>query len=120
MRNIHNVIGTEFGWEKVTILRQWEHLEKKIADNKNHRWLTLRCMGQKITPISLKLKSNIKTTRGRQILQRAERQLANECVRAINNTIDTCTWLRDTCMKDLKKSDKSFLFSRMQSIYKQS
>ena len=53
MRNIHNVIGTEFGWEKVTILRQWEHLEKKIADNKNHRWFTLRCMGQKITPISL-------------------------------------------------------------------
>ena len=102
MKNLHNVIRTEFGWEKVTILRKWEHLEKKTADYKNHMWFTLRCMGQKITPISLKLKSNIKTTKGRQILQRAERQLVNQHIRAINNSIETCTWLRDTCMEDLK------------------
>ena len=110
MRNIHNIIRTEFGWENVATLRRWEHLEKKSANYKNHRQFTLRCMSQKITPISLKSKSNIKTSRGRHILQRAERQLANERVRTINNTIDTCTWLRDTCMEDLKSQISDFYF----------
>ena len=64
--------------ENVTILRKWEQLGKKIADYKNHRRFTLRCLSQKITPNSLKLKSNIKTSKGKRILERAERQLANE------------------------------------------
>ena len=78
MRNPHYSIRTEFGLENVTILRKWEQLEKKIADFKNHRRFTLRCLSQKITPNSLKLKSNIKTSKGKRILERAERQLANE------------------------------------------
>ena len=65
-------------------------------------------MSQKITPNSLKLKSSIKTLRGRQILQRAEKQLADECTRAINNTIDTCICIRDTCMNELKGQINDF------------
>ena len=110
MRNLHDSIGREFGLENVTILRKWEQLEKKIADFKNHRRFTLRCLSQRITPNSLKLKSNIKSTKGKRILERAERQLANECVRSINNTIATCTCLRDTCMKDLQDQISSFYF----------
>ena len=90
MRNLHAIIGTEFG-EDVPVLRKWEQLEKKMANFRNHRRFTLRFMSQKITPNSLKLKSSIKTPGGRQVLQRAEKQLADECIRAINNTIDTCT-----------------------------
>ena len=110
MRNLHNIIRTEFEWENVIILRRWDHLEKKIANFSNHRRFTLRCMSQKITPSSLKLKTNIKTHRGRQFLQGAEKQLADECIRAINNTIDTCTWLRDTCMNELKGQINDFYF----------
>ena len=102
MRNLHNAIRTEFGMENVAILRKWEQLEKKIANFKNHRRFTLRCLSQKITPNSLKLKSNIKTSRGKRILEKAERQVANERVRNINNTIATCTCLRDTCIDELK------------------
>ena len=110
MRNLHYSIRREFGLENVAILRKWEQLEKKIADIKNHRRFTLRCLSQKITPNSLKLKSNIKTSKGKRILERAERQLANECIRSINNTIATCTWLRDTCMKNLQDQISSFYF----------
>ena len=102
MRSLHCTIKTEFGKESVAILRKWEHLEKKIANFKNHRQFTLRCLSQKITPNSLKLRSNIKTNRGKSILERAERQLTNGRVRNINNTIQTCSWQRDTCMEDLK------------------
>ena len=91
MRNLHESIGREFGLENVAILRKWEQLEKKIANFKNHRRFTLRCLSQKITPNSLKLKSNIKTSRGKSILERAERQVMNEHVRNINNTIATRT-----------------------------
>ena len=92
MRNLHNIIRSEFGWESVTILRKWEQLEKKIADYKNHRRFTLRCLSQKINPNSLKLKSNIKTPRGKRILYRAEKQLADECIRSINilENMDGC------------------------------
>ena len=101
---------TEFGMENVAILRKWEQLEKKIANFKNHRRFTLRCLSQKITPNNLKLKSNIKTSRGKRILEKSERQLANKRVRNINNTIATCTCLRDTCIDELKDQISNFYF----------
>ena len=70
MRNIHALITSEFGRENITILRRWEHLEKKIANFSNHRRFTLRCLSQNITPNSLKRKSNIKTLQGVKNLQR--------------------------------------------------
>ena len=110
MRNLYNAIRTDFGMENVAILRKWEHLEKKIANFKNHRRFTLRCLSQKITQNSLKLKSNIKTTRGKWIVEKAERQLANERVRNINNMIETCSWQRDTCIDELKDQISPFYF----------
>ena len=116
MRNLHNAIGTKFGRKSVTILRRWEQLEKKIADSKNHKWFTLRCLSQKITPNSLKLKSNINTIRGKWIINRAEKQLANERVRSINNTIETCTWQKDTCIEDLKCQISNFYFQECEKF----
>ena len=110
MRNLHDSIRREFGLENVAILRKWEQLEKKIADFKNHRRFTLRCLSQRITPNSLKLRSNVKSSKGKRILERAERQLANERVRNINNTLATCTCSRDTCMKELQDQISNFYF----------
>ena len=48
-------------------------------------------LSQKVTPVSLRLsknKYNIKTLRGIKIIQRAEKQLMDERVRSIKNTID--------------------------------
>ena len=38
-----------------------------------------------------KIENNMQTPRGKQILQRAEKQLADACIRSINNTIEVCT-----------------------------
>ena len=102
MRNLHNILENEFGRESVAILRDWEHHVKKLADFKNHRRFTLRCISEKITPVSLKLKGNIPTKRGREIIERAEKQLLEERVRQINNTIDLCSHLTYTCIEELK------------------
>ena len=58
----------------------------------------------------MKLKSNVKSAKGKRILERAERQLANEHVRNINNTLETCTCSRDTCRKALQDQISNFYF----------
>ena len=96
------ILEKEFGRESVAIFRDWEQHVKKLADFKNHRRFTLRCLSQKITPVSLKLKRNIKTERGQKIIEKAEKQLMDERVRQINHTIDVCTHLIYTCINELK------------------
>ena len=78
MRNLYSIIEKEFGRASVAIFRDWEQHVKKLADFKNHRRFTLRCLSQKITPVSLRLKRNIKTDRGMKIIERAEKQLTDE------------------------------------------
>ena len=116
MRTIHALIRTEFGKESVAILRRWEQLEKKIANFSNHRRFALRCHSRKITPNSLKLKSNIRTPSGIKIIQRAEKQLRDEHVRSINNTIDICMNLGDTCIKDLKDQINSKMYKNAMNL----
>ena len=102
MRNLHNILEKEFSRESVAIFRDWEHHVKKLANFKNHRRFTLRCISQKITPVSLELKRNIPTKRGREIIDKAKKQLLEERVRQINNNIDVCSHLTDTCIEELK------------------
>ena len=49
-------------------LFQWEKLEKKMADFRNHRQFTIKCLKYNIIPVSIKLKTNIKTTKGLDIM----------------------------------------------------
>ena len=102
MRNIHAQINSEYGQENVETFRRWEKLEYKMADFSNHRRFSLRCLSEGLIPVSVRLKSNIKTPKGRQIIKKAELALLNERVRSINNSIAMFTMRRDTCMKQLK------------------
>ena len=101
-RNINALIQTEFGKENVTMLRRWKHLEKKIANFSNHRRFNLRCISQNITSNSLKLKSNIWTSWGVKIFKVQRNNWQMNKWWSINNTIDICTYLRGTCMEELK------------------
>ena len=53
--------------------------------------------------MSIRLKTNIKTTKGLDIIRRAEKQLLNECVRSINNQLELFMFSRDTCMNQLQE-----------------
>ena len=116
MRNLHSIIEKEFGRESVTIFRDWEQHVKKLSDFKNHRRFTLRCLSQKITPVSLRLKRNIKTDRGIKIIETAEKQLMDERVRQINHTIDVCSNLIYTCTNELKGKIRQELFDKCQEF----
>ena len=101
MRNIHLFIQQRNGQESVKDLWNWEKIEKKMTDFKNHRKFSLRCLSKNIIPVSLRLKSNIKMTRGLNILKKAERALLNERIRNINNTLQMLEHQRVTCMNQL-------------------
>ena len=49
-----------------------------MANFSNHRRFSLRCLSKGLIPVSVTLKSNIKTPKGRQIIQKAEIALLNE------------------------------------------
>ena len=98
MRSLHANIKSEYGKESVLNLRQWEKLEMKMANFKNHRRFTLRCLSQGLVPVSIKLKTNVKTPKGTYIVKKAEKMLMNERVRVINNSITIFNCQIDTCI----------------------
>ena len=52
-----------------------ERIEKKMVDFKNHRRFLLICLDNNIIPVSLKLRSNLKTPKAIKIIKKTERAL---------------------------------------------
>ena len=102
MRNLHAYINQEYGRGSIFLLRRWEKWEKKMADFRNHRQFTIKCLKNNIIPVSIRLKTNIKTSKGLDIIRRAEKQLLNECIRSINNQLELFMFNRDTCKNQLQ------------------
>ena len=68
----------------------------KMCDYENHRRFSLRCLGNGIIPVSIRLKNHVRTQKSDNIIQRAERSLLNERIREVNIILD---WLKhDTYM----------------------
>ena len=103
MRNLHAFIKQEFGKESVLKLQLWEKAEKKMADYKNHRIFSIKCLKRDIIPVSIKLRTSLHTRKASQIVRKAERQLLNECIRNINNTIEINMFKRDAYFQQLEK-----------------
>ena len=59
-----------------------------MADLKNHQTFSLRCFSKDIIPVSIRLKSNVKTPRSLNIIKRGERSLLNERIQSNNKTIE--------------------------------
>ena len=73
----------------------------KMADFKNHRRFTLRCLSKGIVPVIIKLKSTMKTPKGIYIVRKVERMLMNERIRLINNMITMLNCQIHTCINNL-------------------
>ena len=88
MRNLHLIILQEFGIEARRLLREWERLRLKSSDYRNHRIFSLRCIHNELVPVSIKLKSTLDTPKARQIIRKAEKDLLQARVKAINNILN--------------------------------
>ena len=103
MRSLHAKSKSEYGNEGVSNFRWWEKSEMKMVDFKNHRRITLRCLSQGLVPVSIKLKSTVKTPKGTYIGRKAGKMLMNERVRVIKNNIIMFNCQIDTCINNLER-----------------
>ena len=106
MRNLHSHIISEYDGESRDLFCHLERLQLKMVDFQNHRCFTLRCLDEEVIPVSIKLKSQVRTPKGFQIIRKAEIALLNERIRSINYTINMLSLESDTCMKRLKEKIK--------------
>ena len=88
MRNLHLIILQEFGIEASRLLREWERLRLRSSDYKNHRIFSLRCIHKELIPVSIKLKTTLDTPRARHIIRKAEKDLLQARIKAINNILE--------------------------------
>ena len=103
MRNLHAFIKQEFGEESVLKLQLWEKTEKKMANYKNHRRFLIKCLKRDIIPVSIRLRICLYTRKASQIIRKAEKQLLNESIRSINNTIKINMVRRDAYFHQLER-----------------
>ena len=103
MRNLHSHITTEYNGESKEMFCHLERIQLKMADFQNHRCFILRCLSEEVVPLSIKLKSQVKTPKGLQIIRKAEVSFLNERIRSINNNINMLSLEYDTCMRRLKE-----------------
>ena len=92
-----------------------------MADFCNDRRFSLRCLKIDVIPVSIRLKTNIRTVRGLEIIRKAERKLLNEHVRSINNTLELYMYERDSIVQQLEdklEQDQSNLLEKCKDFIK--
>ena len=83
------------------MFRDWERLWLRASDYKNHRIFTLRCLHKDLIPVSIKLKSTLKTEKARKIIRKAEKDLLQARVKAINSILDNVAKQTEECRSQL-------------------
>ena len=83
------------------LLRDWERLRLRALDYKNHRIFTLRCVHKDLIPVSIKLISTLKTERAKKIVRKAEKDLLQARVKAINSILDNIWKQTELCRSQL-------------------
>ena len=101
MRNLHQIILQEYGLEAWCLFRDWERLWLRESDYKNHRIFTLRCLHKDLVPVSIKLKSALKTERAKKIVRKAEKDLIQARIKAINSILDNISKQTELCRSSL-------------------
>ena len=76
-------------------------MQLRTSDYKNHRIFSLRCLHKELTPVSIKLKSTLATSKARQIIKKAEKDLLQARVKAINNILDQVSRQMEECRAKL-------------------
>ena len=74
-----------------------------MADYKNHRRFSIKCLKRDIIPVSIRLRTSLHTRKASQIVRKAEKQLLNERIRSINNTIEINMFRRDVYFHQLER-----------------
>ena len=101
MRNLHQIILQEYGLEVWHLFRDWERLQLRASDYRNHRIFMLRCLHKELIPVSIKLKSTLKTEKAKKMIRKAEKDLLQARIKAINSILDNVAKQTELCRSQL-------------------
>ena len=101
MRNLHKIILEEYGMEALHLLRDWEKLQIRDCNHRNDRTFTHRCISKGPIPVSIRLKSTIRTEKAKKMIRKAERDLLQGRVKSSNNLLGNNAKQRDLCRSKL-------------------
>ena len=74
-----------------------------MADFQNHQRFSLKCLKYDVIHASIRLKTNVRTTKGLEIIRKAERKLLNECIRSINNSLELYMYEKEAIVQQLEE-----------------
>ena len=89
------------GYTCCTCLEIGKDFSLWLLNYKNHRIFTLRCIHEELIPVSIKLKSTLKTEKAKKIFRKAEKDLLQATVKAINNILDNIAKQTELCRSQL-------------------
>ena len=79
---------TRTTWDEVLqLFRDWERLQIRDCNYRNHKIFTCRCITNGLVPVSIKFKTTIKTEKARKIIREVERDLLQARVKSINSVL---------------------------------
>ena len=83
------------------LLREWERLQLRDCDYKNHRIFTLRCIHKELVPVHIRLKTTLRREKARKIVRSAEKQLLQARIKTINSILDNNAKQIELCRSKL-------------------
>ena len=110
------LIIEEYGLGLLHLFRDWERLQLKTSDYKNHRIFTLRCIHKELVPVSIKLKTTLKTQKVGKIIQSAEKPLLQARIKAINNLPHNNAKQTELCSSKLASILSTSMFRKCQGF----
>ena len=87
--------------DALQLFRDWERLQIGHCDYRNNRIFVLRCITKELVPVSIKLKTTVKTEKARKIMRNVERDLLQARIKSINSLLGYNAKLRDLCRSQL-------------------
>ena len=81
--------------------RDWERPQLRASDYRNHRIFMLRCLHRELIPVSIKLKSTLKTEKAKKIIRKAEKDLLQAKIKVINSILDNVAKQTELCRSQL-------------------
>ncbi len=102
--NLFRDLRSNHGQETVTLAKDLEKVELKIARHRNHLVYSLRCKELGLTPPSLMIKSPINTKKAHGIIAKARKDLLRERIRIINNKLTNFKTDKEKIANELNNS----------------
>ena len=77
------------------MFREWERLQLRDCDYKNHRIFTLRSFHKELVPVSIRLKTTLQAEKAKKMNRTAEKQLLQVAIKSMSSILDNNTKQRE-------------------------